>query len=476
MCLSARTVTCKIMQKNRVDEFLQNPRKALITLAIPIIAGMSVQIMYNIADTAFVGRLGADAIAALTFSFPLFFILISVNSGIGIGMGSLISRLLGAKKKEEAENVAMHGLFVSILMAILISTIGILTLDHVFHGLGASETVIPLAVSFMSIILFAIVFMFVAFIINSLFGAQGDTKTPMKMQITSLAVNIVLDPIFIYVLGFGVKGAAMATLTAFIVSLSIGIYFLRKKSYLRLRWSAFKFSPKILKDIFSVGGAATLMMLLISVYTIFINRFMSHYGTNYVASFGIVVRLESLATMPVMALSMALVTIVGMFYGAKRSDLLKDIIHYSIKIGVLFTSAMGVVFFAIPYPFLRIFTPDATLLSLGSRYLRIDVFTFPLMIISMLVSRAMQGMGLGLPGLIINIFRVIIVAIPAAYIFVYVIGYGFISIGVAAVLGGIASNIVALIWLQIQLRKISKQSRVTEQSINPAIEEVEGAE
>ena len=464
------------MHKNRVDEFLVNPRKALFTLAIPTIAGMFVQIMYNIADTAFVGRLGADAIAALTFSFPLFFILISINSGIGVGMSSLISRLLGAKNKDEAENVAMHGLLISISMAIVISVVGILTLGHVFRGFGASETVVPLAVDFMSIILFAIVFMFVSFIINSLFAAQGDTKTPMKMQITSLVVNIILEPIFIYVLGLGVKGAALGTLVAFVVSLSIGIYFIRKKSYLRIRWSAFKFTPRIIKEIYSVGGAATLMMLLISIYTMFINRFMSHYGTEYVASFGIVVRLESVATMPVMALSMALVTLVGMFYGAKRFDLLKDIIHYSMKMGVLFTSTVGALFFLMPYPFLRIFTPDANLLSLGSAYMRIEVFTFPLMIISMLVSRAMQGMGFGLPGLILNLIRVIIVAIPAAYIFVYVLGYGYMSICVAAILGGVASNIVAFIWLHIKLRKFNSQSDATEDGISQVVEEAEIAE
>ena len=107
------------MQKIRVDDFIENPRKALLTLALPIIIGMTVQIMYNVADTAFVGRLGADSIAALAFSFPLFFILISINSGVSVGMGSLISRYLGAKDKESAENVAMHGLFLTIIIAIL---------------------------------------------------------------------------------------------------------------------------------------------------------------------------------------------------------------------------------------------------------------------------------------------------------------------------------------------------------------------
>lgn len=229
----------------RVDEFIENPRKALFTLSIPIIIGMTVQLMYNLADTAFVGRLGADAIAALAFSFPLFFILMSINSGVAIGMGSLISRMLGAKNKEGAENVAMHGLLISIILAVMISIIGNLTLKPVFKLFGASETVLPLAIGFMSIILLNIIFMFTTAIINSLFSAQGDTKTPMKIQIISLIVNIALDPILIYTFGFGVRGAGMATSIAFLVAFLLGIYYLFKKSYLKIRWGAFKFSKYI---------------------------------------------------------------------------------------------------------------------------------------------------------------------------------------------------------------------------------------
>jgi putative MATE family efflux protein len=462
------------MQKIRVDDFIENPKKALLTLALPIIIGMTVQIMYNVADTAFVGRLGADSIAALAFSFPLFFILISINSGVSVGMGSLISRYLGAKDKESAENVAMHGLFLTIIIALVVSVIGNLTLKHLFRLFGASETVLPLAIGFMSIILLNIIFMFITAIIGSIFSAQGDTKTPMKMQVTSLAVNIVLDPIFIYVLGFGVKGAAIATSIAFWVGFFIGIYFLFRKSYLKIRWSSFKFSKYIIKDIFSVGGSATLTMLLISIYIIFINRFMAHFGTEEVASLAIVFRLENVATMPVMGLSIALVTLVGMFYGAKRFDLLKGIIYYAMKIGLLYTSFMGAIFFIIPHPFFRIFTPDETLLSLGSAYMRINVFTFPLMVVAMIVSRAMQGMGYGLPGLIINVFRVILVSIPAGYIFVYVLGYGYLSVGIAAVSGGVVSNIIGLIWLRIKLKKVILQPGITHETIQPALEKIEG--
>lgn len=447
------------MNKNRVDEFIEHPRKALFILAIPTVISMLVQITYNIADTAYVGRLGAESIAALTFSFPLFFILIAINSGIGVGMGSRVSRLLGAKKKEQAENTAMHGLCISIVLAIIISLLGIVSLKRLFRLFGADENVLPLAINYMSIILIAIVFMFVSAIVNTIFSSQGDTKTPMKIQISSLLINIILDPIFIYILDFGVKGAAIATLIAFIISMVIGIFYLNRRSYLKISLSSFNFSLEIIKDILFIGIPATLMMLIISIYVMFINRFMSYFGTEYVAAFGIVARLENVAIMPMLALSFSIITLVGMFYGAERYDLLKGIISYGIKIATLFTSFVGIIFFLVPHIFLRIFTADTNLLSLGSAYMRINVFTFPLMSVATIISRAMQGMGSGLPGLIINVFRVIIVAVPAAYIFVYVLNYSYLYIGAAAIMGGIASNITAFIWLRLKLNKIRDMSK-----------------
>jgi len=444
----------ELAEKNRVDEFIQHPKKALFILAIPTVIGMTVQIAYNIADTAYVGRLGADSIAALTFSFPLFFVLISINSGIGVGMGSRISRLLGAKNKAEAENTALHGLLVSFGFAILVFVLGTITLERLFSLFGASDAVMPLAVSYMSVILFAIFFMFTSYILNSIFAAQGDTRTPMKVQISALVLNIILDPIFIYVLDFGVRGAAIATFLAFAFSLVLFIYFIRKKSYLRISPRSFRFSARIIKDIFAVGAPATIMMLLISVYIVFINRFMAHFGMEYVASFGIVSRLESVSTMPVVAFSMALITLVGMFYGAKRHDLLKSTIFFAMKIGVLFTCSVGLIFFLLPTLFLRVFTPDQNLLSISNPYLRINVLTFPLMTVSIMVSRALQGMGFGMPGLIINLIRVILVAVPLAYLFVFVLGYGYLAVVVAMVLGGIASNVAAFAWLKVKFSRI----------------------
>ena len=151
---------------------------------------------------------------------------------------------------------------------------------------------------------------------------------------------------------------------------------------------------------------------------------------------------------------MALITLVGMFYGAKRYDLLKGIIFFALKIGVLFTCLVGLIFFLLPTLFLRIFTPDQNLLSISNPYLRINVLTFPLMTVSIMISRALQGMGFGMPGLIINLIRIMIVAVPLAYLFVFVLGYGYLAVVVAMVLGGIASNVAAFAWLKVKFSRI----------------------
>jgi len=444
--------------RNRVDEFVANPKRALFVLATPVTIAMFVQTMYNIVDTAFVGRLGAEAIAALTFAFPLFFILISLNSGIGVGINSIISRRLGAKNKEEAEIAAAHGLVMTTAFAGVIFVIGLLTMRPLFSLFGATPQVQELSLSYMWIILGGIFFMFPSFAMNSIFAAQGNTRTPMVVQSSALILNAVLDPVFIYVLGYGVRGAAIATVIALAFSLALYIYLIQTKSYLKIRLRSLKFSFALCREICRVGAPASLMMLTLSIYVMFLNRYMAHFGTDYVASFGLATRLESFVALPIFALSISLLTLVGMFYGAKKYDILKSLCWYGIRLGIILTSLVGIAFYVFPTPLLKIFTQDRILLIIGKAYIRIDVFTFPLMSISMTISRILQGMGYGLPGLIINLVRIFIVAVPAAYVFVFVLGYGFLSVAWAMVLGGVTASLMAFWWLGLKFRALSGAS------------------
>jgi putative MATE family efflux protein len=440
--------------KNRVDEFIANPRKALFSLAAPVAVAMFVQTMYNIVDTAFVGRLGAGSIAALTFAFPIFFVLISLNSGLGVGINSIISRLLGAKNKEGAENAAAHGILITAIFAVAVYALGRLALDPLYSLFGAAPEVRTLSTSYMAIILISVLVMFPAYAMNSIFAAQGDTRTPMVIQTTGFVLNTILDPVFIYLLRFGVRGAAIATDIALAATFIIYIYFLWKKSYLRVRFRRFRFSFAILWEILRVGTPASLMMLTMSIYVMFLNRFMAHFGTDYVAAFGLSTRLESFVSLPIFALSISLLTLVAMFYGAKRSDLVKSISWYGLGIGLLAAAAIGVVFFAFPVLLLKIFTQDRLILMIGTSYLRVDVLTFPTMAVAMIISRILQGMGFGLPGFIINAVRIFVVAVPLAYVFVFILGYGFLSVAWAMVAGGVTATALAFLWMGLKFRRL----------------------
>jgi putative MATE family efflux protein len=309
--------------------------------------------------------------------------------------------------------------------------------------------------SYMTVVWLGIVFMFPAYAMNSIFSAQGDTRTPMVVQTAALVLNAVLDPIFIYPLGFGVQGAAIATVIALAFSLILYVILVRRRSYLKLDFRRFRYSSSLCREICRVGAPASLMMLIMSVYVMFLNRFMAHFGTEHVAAFGLATRLESLPGMLIVGLSVSLLTLVGMFYGAHQLPMVRSISWYGLRLGVALTSLMGVVFFIAPALFLRIFTDEARILALGAAYLRIDVLTFPMMAVSMIVSRVLQGLGLGLPGLVINLIRIFVVAVPLAYVFVFVLGYGYLSVAWAMVLGGIASNVAALLWLSLKFKELS---------------------
>lgn len=444
----------KPKHKNRVEEFSKNPRKALLTISWPIIISMIVQTAYNLVDTAYIGRVGAEAIAALTFSFPLFFILVAVQSGIASGMSSRISRYLGEKKKKMAENTAMHGLLLTVLVSILIFIAGMLILEPFLALIGASGLVLEYAVSYSGIVISGAILMLSAYAITTIFSAQGHTEITMKLQLIGLVANIILDPIFIFSLKMGVAGAAIATVISFGLTLIISVFYLRNHSYLHIRRDSFKFSWPIIKEILNVGAPATLMTLMISIYVIFLNKLISGFGTGYIAAFGIVSRLESVAMLPVIGLSIGLLTLVGMFYGAKKYHLMEDIISYGIKICLIATCSIGLIFFIFSGAIIRVFTNDISIVALGIPYMRIDVFTFPLMAMPMMVGRVMQGMGLGLPGLVIQIARIFFVALPFAYIFVYIFHLHFLSVAVAMLLGGIASSGVGLIWLWYEIKKL----------------------
>ena len=413
--------------------------------------------MYNLVDTAYIGRLGTAPLAALTFSFPLFFTLVSFNIGMGIGLNSTVSRLLGAGKEQEAANTALHGIACSLLCATILFTIAEIFLDPLLSILGAELEVHKLAGDYMRIIAVGIFLMFPMNAISSTFIAQGDTVTPMKIQFFTLFLNLILDPLFIFTFKMGIKGAAIATNIALLAGLIMASYYLKRRSTLHLGRRVWHFSFVTIKEIFAIGLPASFTMLLMAIYMMGVNRLIAGYGTDTVAALGMVTRIDSAVIIPMVAFSVALLTLSSLFYGAGRLQLLRKIINFAIFVNVAFALSCSLLMFIWPHLFLRFFTDKAEPLRLAATYLRLEVFSFPFMAITISANRTLQGLGLSLPGLAINGTRLFVVALPLAAIFVVYLEYDFRMVAIASLCGSLTSATIASLWLKKTLTKIEKQ-------------------
>jgi putative MATE family efflux protein len=407
-----------------------------------------VETLYNIVDTVYVGRLGPEALAAITFSWPIFFFLVSVSIGLNAGISSRLSRYIGEKNHKQARNTMMHGLILSILLGILITICGLLSVKSLFIVSGATGAVLEMATEYIFLLLLGTVFLLVSYAITGIFSAQGDTKTAMKIDISSLALNIILAPIFMFVLHMGIRGAALATVVAYLFALILCVYYVRKTKYLRFSMKYFKFSKVILKDIVMIGFFSSVMMIIISCTAIFLNRVMITFGTNNVAALGMIGRLESLVYLPVYGLSVGAMTLAGMFYGAKRYDILKKTTFKAVQIAVLISGFVSLIIFIFPEFFMRWFTNDPLVIAAAVPYVRLDVIALPFIAITMILSRSMQAMGFGFPGLLIALIRSLFIAVPLAYIFVFFLHFGYLSIAVAMIIASVFSAIINIIWFK----------------------------
>ncbi|MCD6533303.1 MAG: MATE family efflux transporter [Deltaproteobacteria bacterium] len=416
-----------------------------------------VQTMYNLVDTAYIGRLGTSPLAALTFSFPLFFTLVSFNIGMGVGLNSTVARLLGAGNEKAAANTALHGIASSLLCATILFLTVEIFLDPLLTILGAEGEVHKLAGDYMRIIAVGVFLMFPMYAINSIFTAQGNTVTPMKIQFFTLFLNLGLDPLFIFTFKLGIKGAAIATDIALLAGLLLAIFFLKHRSALHLGRKVWHFSWATIKEIFAIGLPASLTMLLMAVYMMSINHLIAGYGTDTVAALGLVTRIDSAVIIPMVAFSVALLTLSALFYGAGRIQLLREIINFAILVNVGFALVCSLFMFIWPHFFLRFFTNETEPLRLASAYLRLEVLCFPFMAITISANRTLQGLGLSLPGLAINGARLFVVALPLAAIFIIYLECDFRMVAIAGLCGSLTSATIASLWLKKTLTRIENR-------------------
>ena len=410
-------------KESRLQSFLGNPSKALWTMALPIIAGMMVQTLFNVVDIMFIGWLGAEEVTAVAFVSPLFFIIIGLTVGLGAGVTASIAQFIGQKDKKNADNCAEHTILLGLVITLVLSFLGIVFGEELLVLLGASGNILDISYTYLKVLLYGIGLAVFSLFFRAILAGEGETKIPMFIGLIGTLLNLILDPIFIFVLEYGVKGAALATVIsqAVMVISYLFIIFVRKSTYITFNISDFKYSSSIISTIFKIGIPSSISMLIISFGQVVMNRILINYSVEAVAAYQIVSRIDMLLFMPILGIAISLTTIVGMFFGAKEYEKLVSIVKYGISRAIYITLLSVAILFILADRILPLFSDDPEVLNIGITYLRIIILAYPAVGLSVICSRICQALGEGMPLLVTTITRVLIITAPLSYYF-YITG------------------------------------------------------
>lgn len=391
----------------------------LLKLTIPAFFGMAVITLYNVVDTIFIGHyVGALGIAGLSIVFPIQMLSMGIGQMTGMGGASLISRLIGAGDTAKAERTLGNALIATLVFSAILMIAGLSNVDLFLRIMGASESILPYARDYMTIILIGMFFQTCAMTLNFLIRAGGNATVPMTGMIVGAVLNIILDAIFIIPLGMGVKGAAIATVIAqFISVMYFTGYYLFGKSFLKLHVKNFTVEWNILKAILAIGIASFAMIMATSISILFVNRMLVTYGGDLaISAFGIINRIIMFALMPGIVIGQGLQPILGFNYGAKRYDRALRSLTIAISAATVCCGAVFLVLYFLPEPFIRIFTADSELVALGAYAAKRLFFLLYLIGFIMVGSISFQALGKAAKSFIASVSRSALFLLPSVLI------------------------------------------------------------
>lgn len=400
---------------------IQPEGKLLFGMGVPLAISMLIQAVYNIVDSIFVSYLGESALTAVSLSFPIFMLMISVAVGTGIGINSLISRRLGAKRHEEAEHAAGNGftlMFISMLVFVLLGIFGTRPFMRAYTDVPQTY---EYGVTYLTIILTCSVGLFMQIYCERILQSQGKNFYVMVVQISGAVFNIIFDPILIFgLLGFpklGMAGAAIATVGGQVLAMLISFALIfSKKNEVRLRAKHLRPDVKIVRDIYAVGAPSIILQALGTVMTLALNGILIAYTETAVAVFGIYFRVQSIAMMPLFGMTSAAMSIIAFNYGAQNRKRVMRTWRLAMMAGLVMMLLMTTVFLVLPDQILGMFNATAEMLRIGRAALTIIPIGLSLASVSILCSVMFQAIGKGTYSMYLSLARQLFVLIPAAWL------------------------------------------------------------
>lgn len=406
----------------RTNKMATQPEgKLLFGMGVPLAISMMIQAVYNIVDSIFVSYLGENALTAVSLSFPIYMLMISVAVGTGIGMNSLISRRLGAKLHDEAEHAAGNGLLVMFLSMLAFVLFGIFGTRPFMQAYTNNPETLEYGVTYLSIILTCSVGMFMQMYCERILQSQGKTFYVMLIQIAGAVFNIIFDPILIFgLLGFpklGMAGAAIATVGGQMLSMLISFSLIfSKKNEVRLRAKHLKPDAKVIKNIYAVGGPSIILQAMGTVMTLALNGILIAYTETAVAVFGVYFRVQSIAMMPLFGMTGAAMSIIAFNYGAQNKKRVMRTWRIALTAGIVMMVLMSSIFLLLPDQILSLFNATDEMLRIGRSALTIIPLGLVFASASIVCSVMFQAIGKGTYSMYLSLARQLLVLVPAAWL------------------------------------------------------------
>jgi putative MATE family efflux protein len=443
-----------------------DPKKAIVKLSIPMVIAMSVQTIYSLVDTYWVSGLGADALAAMGFVFPFFFISMALSNGLGIGGGAAISRMIGARNKTGADNVAVHTIIIMTLLSILFTIPFYVFAPQIFILAGAGKTT-GLAVAYSRVIFLGSIVVFFSNVANSILRSEGDSKRAMQAMIIGGVLNIFLDPIFIYTLKMGIAGAAWATVLSIAISslMMANWLFFRKDTYVNFDFKDFRFEKNVVKEIVDVAFPASAQQLSMSLSMVFLNSIIVLVSsTDGVAVYATGWRVATIAMAPLIGISTAIISVTGAAIGAHDYIKAKDALSYSTKLGFLLECGIGALMFIFATQIASVFTQSeggAHITADLAHFLRLMCLFYPIAALGFFSSSFFQGAGKGMNSLIATLLRTIVFTPFFAALLAFTFNMGQEGAWWGMVIGNGIGSLLMYIWAEYFLRALLRTKHVT---------------
>lgn len=443
-------------------------RSLLIKMSAPAMAGLAVQSLYNLTDTFFVGQgVGSLGIAGIVISFPIQILVMALAQMFGIGCSSIVSRRLGAGNHEEAKHTLGNLFTLIIIFSAAIGVFGSLYLPSLLRLFGVTEGILPYASDYSRTILLGTPFFMFAMATSAVVRAEGNARVAMWTMVISASLNIVLDPLFIYVFDMGIQGAALATVLAQATTVVYLIYYFAKgRSSLRTQPHHFRLSWPIVREAAAVGSGSGLRSAA-SVFTvILLNRSLAPYGGDIaIATFGVINRIIMFLFLPMFGIIQGMMPIVGYNYGAGNQERVGHVIRLSNTVTTVMSVSTSMLLIALPALLLRIFIRDPEVISMGTPALRIIILGFATVGFQVVASGMYQALGKAVPALILALLRQVILLTPLILLMPRF--FGLTGIWIAFPIADITAALITG-WMLIVLRRQMHQRSLDTQLQTPS--------